>query len=173
MNSLILANTYRFIGLALLQGLVLQSIGMDMDNFRYLYIIIYPLFIFLLPMRTPIPLIILLGFAIGLFVDALYGTWGIHSSASVFTAYIRSFVLKILEPRGGYNVNLSPTAEVLGFQWFSRYLAIMMLLHLFFYFSVEAFTFVYILDILLKTIVSFIASMVFLMIYQMLFRPKE
>lgn len=173
MNKAILANIYRFFGLALLQGLVLQSVGTGMENFRYLYIIVFPIFIFLLPMRTPVPLVLLLGFLVGFFVDVLYDTWGVHTSAAVFTAYVRSFVFKILEPRGGYNVNLSPTAENLGFNWFMQYSSIMMFLHLFFYFSVEAFTFVYIVDILLKTIVSFIFSMLFVLVFQLIFKPKD
>jgi hypothetical protein len=173
MNSVILANIYRFFGLALLQGLVLQSIGTGMENFRYLYIIVFPIFIFLLPMRTPVPLMLLLGFLIGFFVDILYDTWGIHASASVFTAYARSLVFKLFEPRGGYNVNLSPTVKNLGPRWFFQYTSVLMFLHLFFYFSVEAFTFVYIVDILLKTIVSFVLSMAFLMVFQLIFNPKE
>ncbi len=173
MNSVILANIYRFFGLALLQGLVFQSVGSGMENFRYLYVIIFPIFILLLPMRTPVPLVILLGFTIGIFVDILYGTLGLHASAAVFTAYARSFVFKILEPRGGYNVNLSPTVQNLGPQWFLKYSSMMMFLHLFFYFSVEAFTFVFIVDILLKTVVSFMVSMLFLLIFQLIFNPKE
>lgn len=173
MNSVILVNIYRFFGLALLQGLVFQSVGSGMENFRYLYVIIFPIFIMLLPMRAPVPLVLILGFAIGLFVDAMYNTLGLHASAAVFTAFSRSFVFKILEPRGGYNVNVSPTVENLGPQWFMQYSSVMMLLHLFFYFSVEAFTFVYIVDILLKTVVSFLVSMLFLLIFQLIFNPKE
>ncbi|HHM20957.1 MAG TPA: hypothetical protein ENJ20_02935 [Bacteroidetes bacterium] len=171
MDTTVLANISRFLGLVLLQGLVFQSIGTDLD-FRYLHVIVYPIFLLLLPMRIPVALVILLGFLIGFFVDMMYGTWGIHASASVFTAYIRSFIFKILEPRGGYNVNLSPTAANLGSRWFFQYAAIMLLLHLFFYFSVEAFTFVYIVDILLKTFVSFIVSMLFLTGFQLIFDPK-
>ena len=103
----------------------------------------------------------------------MYDTWGVHASASVFTAYIRSFVFRIFEPRGGYNINLSPTAKSLGPSWFFQYASAMMFLHLFFYFSVEAFTFVYIVDILLKTMISFIVSMMFLMVFELIFRPKE
>lgn len=173
MNSIILANLYRFIGLVLLQGLVFQSIGTGWEGFPYLYVIVFPIFIFLLPLRAPLPLIILLGFVTGLFVDIFYDTLGLHASAAVFTAYARSIVLKILEPRGGYNVNLSPTAQNPGIRWFFQYSAILMFLHLFFYFSVEAFTFVFLLDILKKTIVSFMVSMLFIAIFQLIFNPRE
>ncbi len=138
-----------------------------------MYVIVFPIFIFLLPLRTPLPLVILLGFVAGISVDFFYDTLGLHASAAVFTAYSRTFVLKILEPRGGYNVNLNPTAENLGIKWFFQYSAILMFLHLFFYFSVEAFTFVFIIDILKKTIVSFVVSMLFIAIFQLIFNPRE
>ena len=173
MNTVILANVYRFIGLSLIQGFVFQNIGNGWEDFPYLHIVVFPIFIFLLPMRIPRSLVLLLGFAIGMFVDILYDTLGLHASAAVFTAYIRPFVFKVLEPRGGYNVNLSPTVRHLGVSWYLQYTAILMLAHLFFYFSVEAFTFVYIGNILLKTIISFVTSMIFVIIYQVIFNPSE
>ena len=173
MNSVVRANVFRFIGLVLLQGLVLQYIGTTWEDFPYLHIIVFPVFILLLPLRTPEPLVILLGFVVGMAVDAFYQSYGLHASAAVFTAFLRPRIIKILEPRGGYNINFSPTAERLGMGWFMRYAAILMFLHLFFYFSVEAFTFVYFTDILLKTIISYLVSMTFVIIYQVIFNPVD
>lgn len=173
MNSTITGNVLRFLGLVMIQGLVFKNIGTDWENFPYLHIIVFPVFILLLPLRTPGALIILLGFAIGITVDIFYNSLGLHASAAVFTAFIRPFVLRILEPRGGYNVNYSPTAARMGWGWFLRYSSILIFLHLFFYFSAEAFTFVYIVDILLKTVVSFVVSMIFLTIYQLVFNPID
>jgi len=173
MNNVVRANLFRFIGLVLIQGLVFRNIGSTWEDFPYLHIVIFPIFILLLPLRTPVPLFILLGFVIGMTVDFFYGTYGVHAGAAVFTAFIRGSVIKLLEPRGGYNVNFSPTAERLGIGWFIRYAAILMFGHLLFYFSVEAFTFVYFKDILLKTIVSYLVSMTFVIIYQALFNPVD
>ncbi len=173
MNSIIAGNVLRFLGLVIIQGLVFKNIGVGWEDFPYLHIIVFPIFIILLPLRTPRALIILLGFAIGITVDFFYNSLGVHASAAVFTAFIRPFLLRIMEPRGGYNVNYSPTAARMGLGWFLRYASIMLFLHLFFYFSVEAFTFVYIVDILMKTIVSFVVSMVFIIIYQLLFNPLD
>ena len=173
MNNVVRANLFRFIGLVLMQGLVFQNIGTTWEGFPYLHIIVFPVFILLLPLRAPVPLIILLGFATGMAVDAFYGSYGVHASAAVFTAFARPGIIKLLEPRGGYNINFSPTIERMGIGWFIRYAAVLMFLHLFFYFSVEAFTFVYFTDILLKTIVSYLVSMTFVIIYQVLFNPME
>jgi len=173
MNSIIAGNVLRFLGLVVIQGLVFKNIGVGWDKFPYLHIVIFPVFIMLLPMRMPKALVILLGFAIGIVVDFFYNSLGLHASAAVFTAYVRPFVLNILEPRSGYNVNYSPTAARMGFGWFLQYAGILLFVHLFFYFSVEAFTFVYIVDILLKTLVSFVVSMIFVTIYKLLFNPLD
>lgn len=173
MNNIIVVNVLRFVGLLLLQGVVFKNIAVGWEDFPYLHIIIFPVFILLLPMRTPKVLALLLAFTLGMLVDVLYGTLGVHSSAAVFTAFVRPLVLRMFEPRGGYTIANGPTAARLGLPWFLRYSAILMFVHIFFYFSVEAFTFVYIVDILLKTFVSFLVSMVFLVIFQLIFNPAE
>ncbi len=173
MNSIIVVNILRFVGLLLLQGLVFKNIGVGWESFPYLHIIVFPLFIVLLPLRAPKTLVIFLAFVIGISVDFLYDTLGVHASAAVFTGFIRSLVLKMLEPRGAYNMSYSPTIARMGLGWFVQYTSILMFAHIFFYYSVEAFTFVYIVDILIKTIVSFLASMVFIMIFQLLFNPLD
>ena len=173
MNNVVIANIFRFLGLILLQGLVLKNIGEGWEEFPCLFVIIYPLAIMLLPLRTPRVLTIVLAFIAGLMVDAFYSSPGIHASAAVFMAFCRPFVLKALEPRNGYNVNYSPTAARWGFTWFLKYTAIMLAIYLFFYFSVEAFTFVFLGSILLKTLVSLITSMIFILIYQVIFNPVD
>jgi hypothetical protein len=173
MNNIIVVNILRFVGLVLLQGLVFKNIAVGWEDFPYLHIIVFPLFILLLPLRTPRLLVIFLGFVIGISVDFLYDTLGVHASATVFTAFARAMVLKLLEPRGGYNMSYSPTIARMGIGWFVQYVSILIFAHVFFYYSVEAFTFVYIADILIKTLVSFLASMVFIMIFQLLFNPLD
>lgn len=173
MNSIIVVNILRFVGLLLVQGLVFKNIGVGWESFPYLHIIVFPLFILLLPLRTPKTLVIFLAFVIGISIDFLYDTLGVHASAAVFTGYVRSLVLKMLEPRGAYNMSYSPTIARMGLGWFVQYVSILMFAHIFFYYSVEAFTFVYIVDILIKTFVSFFASMVFIMIFQLLLNPLD
>ena len=173
MNNVFVTNGLRFVGLVLLQVLFLKRISFDLENFNYINVILYPVFILLLPFRTPHALLVFLGFLIGFSVDVFYDSLGVHASAGAFTGYIRPYVLKIIEPRGGYNINQSPTKSRHGINWFFTYATIMMLAHLAFYFSVEAFAFVYFFTIVLKTIFSFLVSMIFVIMYQYLFNPKE
>lgn len=173
MNSTISANILRFIGLVILQVLVFKRLSFESESFNYMSVIIYPIFILLLPIRTPHALLVFLAFILGITIDVFYDSIGVHASAAVWTAFIRPYVLKVIAPRGGYNLNFGLTKHRLGLNWFFTYASIMMLAHLAWYFSVEAFTFYYILDIFLRTIFSFIISMVFVIMYQYLLDPRD
>ena len=173
MGSLIVKNIIRFLIVFLLQAFVLASFTINYPILDNTNVIIYPLIILLFPLRTPNGLILLYSFGLGIMLDFFYNSPGIHASAAVLTAFLRPYVLSWIEPRGGYSVESSPTMREYGSTWFVMYSAILMLVHLFFLFSVQAFTFAYIIEILLKTLLSFIVSMVFILIYMYLFNPKE
>ena len=87
MNNTIVTNIIRFVSLVLLQGLVFKNIAVGWESFPYLHIIVFPLFILLLPLRTPKTLVIFLSFVAGFTVDYLYDTLGVHASAAVFTGF--------------------------------------------------------------------------------------
>jgi len=173
MNSVAVSNIVRFVLLAFVQVLVFKRIAFNWGDFAFIHFIIYPLFIILLPVKIPRPIVIGLGFLIGIFVDLFYDSPGVHASASVFTAYARGIVLDFLEPYEGYNTNESPTIRTRGISWFMTYSSILFGLHLIWYFSVEAFSFVFIFEILLNTIFSFIASFIIVMLILLIFRPKN
>ncbi|MFT4666784.1 MAG: hypothetical protein ACI8YQ_002898 [Polaribacter sp.] len=173
MNNVIVTNVVRFVVLILLQVLVLQRINLGGEYANLFHIIIYPLFIILLPFRIPHALLVLLGFMAGISVDLFYDSLGIHASAAVFIAFIRPTVLSLLAPAKGYNMNFSPTKARFGVAWFLPYAATMMVLYLFFYFSVEVFTYYYIGQIMLRTICSFFLSMLFITVVQFLFDPLD
>lgn len=173
MNSSIIKHGIRFVLLVLAQILIFKSIDLDTNGFSYFTIFIYPVFILLLPIRTPTVLVVLLGFLLGLTVDVFYDSLGVHAGASVFSAFIRSTILHLLEPRGGYEVNASPTKSNYGINFFFKYAAIFMFFHIVVYFSLEIFTPVYFNEIFIRTGFSFILSILFIIIYQYLFNPKE
>ena len=173
MNNSVFINVWRFILLVLIQVLVLKRIAPDYGLFIYISVLIYPIFILLLPIRTPATLTIALGFLMGITIDLFYDSLGVHASACVFTAFVRPYILSALEPRGGYSVNQIPSKHSLGINWFMIYAGILLFLHLFFYFSVEAFTFVYLGEIILRSVFSFFVSMFFVIAYQYILDPKD
>ncbi len=173
MNNTILSQALRFVFLVLLQVLVFKRLTLGGENFNYINVMVYPIFVMLLPLRTPSALLIALAFVLGISIDLFYDSPGVHASACVFMAWIRPGVIAVLEPRGGYNLNQIPSKKHLGINWFFQYSGLLLIGHLFFYFSVEAFTFVYFVDIILRTIFSFLVSIIFVLIYQYLFDPGE
>lgn len=173
MSNVVMTNLLRFLALVFIQVLILKDINIGGQSFNYVNIIIYPLFLILLPLRTPHSVLVLLGFLLGIFIDAFYDTYGVHASAAVFSGFIRPYILALFAPAGGYNINYSPTKRRFGLNWFLVYCSAMLLLHLFFYFSVDAFTFYFIDEILLRTISTFIISMLIIGIYISLFDPEE
>ena len=160
----------RFIVIVCFQVLILKNIDINFASFQYFHLIIYPLFVMLLPVRASKPLVIFLAFLGGMCVDLFYDSPGIHASAATLIGFIRPNVLKLIEPVEGFGVSDTPGFKSLGFGPFLIYAAIMLFVYLLFYFSVEAFSFLYLGDILLRTIFSFIVSVVLLVLVQLIFR---
>lgn len=127
----------QFIILVFLQVFILKNIQLGGYINPYLYI----LFILLLPINTPKWLLLVLGFVLGITVDLFSHTPGMNSSATVFIAFIRPYVLEFIAPREGYEKNSSPRIKLYGFTWFLRYSLILVLAHHFVLFYLEVFRF--------------------------------
>lgn len=174
MNSkIILSNVFRFLVIFPVQVFILKRIFLMVGGQPSFQILLYPLFIMILPFNTHRIVLMLLAFATGILVDIFYTPLGLHAGALVFMAYARPWILSLMAPRDGYNMNQSPTIKRMGRSWFLKYAAALLFVHTFFYFSLEAFTFVYILNILWQTATSFLISMVFILIFMQVFNPED
>jgi len=166
MNNAIPTNIIRFIILYLAQIMIFKQVTFSLGGIAYIHFIIYPLAILLMPVKTPRAVLLIAAFVMGLALDMAYDSVGIHAAALVFTAYIRNIIIAFLEPFDG------PTARQLGFGWFMSYISIGLLIHIFVYFSIEAFSFVYFFEIFLNTIFSFIVSFIVIIVSQFIIRTK-
>jgi hypothetical protein len=172
MNNILTAQIWRFFLVLLAQVLVFKQVQFSEGALKYIHIFIYPLFTLLLPIKLQNSLVLILSFIMGLLVDWFYDSPGVHASALVFTAYLRPLIFGVLEPYEGYNMNDIPNINKLGFGWFSSYLSILLFIHLFVYFSVEAFSFVFIFDIMMNTLLTFVGSFTVIMLIQFIFRSR-
>ena len=172
-NALIFRNVLRAVFLLAFQVLVLAQINLGGTQFNYISVFLYPIFLMFLPRQTPVWLMLLIGFAYGYVIDVFLDTLGMHTATCVFSAFIRSGLLRFFEPQGGYKESAKPTRRSLGFFWFLRYASVFMLLHIFFFFSVEEFTPFYWKKVLFSTFPSYAISMAFVLIYSFLFDPTE
>jgi hypothetical protein len=173
MNTSLFRQIIRALLILLLQVLVLKRVGLSgswlMQNGD---IFIYPVIVLLIPFRMSRLYVILIGFVIGLVIDMFYDTIGVHAFALTATAYARGLLLAYLEPRGGYQLSMSPTIFSMGLNWVLTFTSFSMVIHTFLYFTAEIFTFVYIGQIILKTVITFGLSMLVVMGYHLLFNPR-
>ncbi|MBL4668206.1 MAG: rod shape-determining protein MreD [Flavobacteriales bacterium] len=79
-----------FILLVLFQGLILNNVEFG----GYVVPFLYVFFILSLPFETPNWIVLLLGFALGVAIDSFTSTLGMHTSATVFMAFCRAYLLK-------------------------------------------------------------------------------
>jgi len=133
----VIQNSFRFIFLILVQVWVLNHVQWNGYVNPYIYI----LFILLLPIETPSWLVMVLGFLIGVILDMFSNTGGIHAAATVFMAFARPGVLRLIAPRDGYESETKISAWSMGFKWFLTYTVMMVLLHHLVYFYLEVFRF--------------------------------
>lgn len=166
-------NLLRGVFLLAFQVLILKQVNLGFGSFNHITIFLYPIFLMMLPMETPVWLMLVIGAFYGFCIDSFSDTIGMHTATSIFTTYLRSGLFRILEPQGGYKQGASPTKYNFGFLWYARYALTFVFLHVFIFFSVEAFTPFRWKIILMATLPSFIISGLLVMIYSILFDPKE
>jgi len=171
MSSVWQRNIIRGIFLLLLQLLLLKRIDITFGDFNYVHFTVYGVIIMLLPYSMNKTGIVLIGFLLGFIVDIFYDSLGVHAAATTFIAYARTYVLNLTSPTEGYNKS-GLTASNYGLPWFLTYLSVMLLLHLVILYSIEAFSFVYIKEIIFRSVFSFIASFFFIAIGTLIFNPK-
>jgi hypothetical protein len=166
------SNLWRFLGLFATQAIFLKQVTVALG--AYFNILLYPLFILFLPLQLATPYVVLLGFTIGMAVDFVYGTSGVHASAGAFSGYARSLIFYTFAPKGGYSgKELIFSPAFFGWQIFLQVAALFFVAHIFWYFSVDAFTFVYVGAITAKTLAAWILSMLFVVLYTALFNPND
>ncbi|NJB84762.1 hypothetical protein GGR26_000507 [Lewinella marina] len=169
---MLINNVLRFVLLLVAQVFVFNQIAWGWSGKDFLFVFVYPLFVALLPLRTPRPLVILLGFLLGLGVDFFSETLGLHAGALTFTAYCRPLILRLVRPRDGYNIKANPTTEDLGSGWMFRYLSLVLLAHLLAFFLLQTFSVLFLTDIIVKTLLSLPASLLVLGALILIFNPR-
>lgn len=125
----------------------------------------YILFILLLPISMGRVSVLFLSFLIGITIDLLIGTGGINAAASVFIAYLRPFVLKILMSESKFEDMDQPTITRLGILPFALYVFILALLHHLIVFFIDIYSFNYFFYTFLKAFLSSIFSLILVMLY--------
>lgn len=146
---LFLQNIVRFFLLILIQIFVLNNIRF----LGYINPYIYILFIFLLPVKFPRWLSLILAFVMGLIIDAFSNTPGIHAFSTVLVAFLRNPVINIYTSVEE-GANPVPSFYSFGVAAFVKYIITLVLIHHTTFFFLEIFGFENIGQTLMKIILN-------------------
>lgn len=166
--SRILTHIFRFALFFVIQVIVLNQVELGAGTL----IMIYPLFIVLLPEDINVFLLLFLAFALGISIDAMSNTYGLHASSLLLLAYFRPVIFKAFAPRDGYEGDMELNVHTMGFRWFFRTFGILLLIHHFWFFLIELFRFDEIGYVLQKTALSFPISFTLCVLIQFLITRK-
>lgn len=165
MSRLVFINILRFLVLVFIQVLVFNH--MHFHGFLNPYV--YILFIILLPFETPGWLLLFLAFGTGLTIDIFSGTLGLHTSATLFAAFIRPSIIRLVGEKPEYDITTQPTLREMGAKWFIAYSALILLMHHLFLNLVDVFSFRELFKTLLRAVFSSAFSFVFILALEYIF----
>ena len=103
-------------------------------------------------------------------IDLFSHTIGMHSSATVFMAFLRPYILKLISPRDGYESETLPQLKYYGAAWFIRYASILVFAHHLFLFYVEVFRLSNFFATFVRVVLSSIFTISLILISQYFFR---
>ena len=149
MGRQIIKYALMFVGLILIQVLILNQV--EFSGFVNPYI--YVLFILLLPLSSPRYVVLLLAFLVGIAVDYFSNSLGMHSFATVFVAYLRPFVIRLISNREEDKSDY-PGLMQNNLRWFLSYITIMIVIHHTVLFYLEVFTFSNFFETLYRVFIS-------------------
>jgi hypothetical protein len=138
-------------------------------------LMVYPLFILLLPFEIGLIYLMLISFGMGILIDAVSNTYGLHTSSLVLFAYLRPVIMKVFSPRDGYEKQREGNIYEMGSRWFLYVFGSLLVIHHFWFFLLEIFRIDDFFFILQKTILSLPLSYLLCYFLQALFvtKPKE
>jgi rod shape-determining protein MreD len=147
-----------FIGLVLLQALILNNINIAGYATPYIYIYL----LLKLEIDSSRNGLLLWGFFLGLAVDMFSNTPGIHTAATVLLAFVRNPYLRLFIPRDNQEV-INISVRSMGFSAFLKYLLVTVFIHHVVVFALAYYSLADIHTLLIKIVSSTILSIASIM----------
>ena len=168
MNNLILNNSIRFIGLVLLQVLVLNHVNL----LGYLNPMVYIVWVVLFPIRKNQSLFLILSFLLGLSIDFFSDSGGINAAATLFIAFVRLPILKIVLKKTDFDYLLF-NLRAISFGKAFLFISILTVIHHFIVFSLSYFNLNSLLIIISNTILTSIITIILSILGIIFFTKKK
>lgn len=167
MNSILFVNIFRFILLLAVQIVIFNN----MNFLGYISPYPYILFIILFPVNGNKTGLLAAGFLLGLCMDMFSNSGGFHTAACVILAFYRPYLFKFAFGLS-YEYQTIRLNDVLTPERFTFILFSVFIHHLIL-FSLEAFKFILILDILIRTLLSTVFTIIICIIIIYLTKPNK
>lgn len=167
MNSTLIVNIFRFILLLAVQVVVFNN----MNFYGYISPFPYILFIILYPVNGNRTALLTASFVMGILLDMFCNSGGIHATAALVLAFIRPLIFKFSFGLS-YEYQTVKLNDVLTPERFS-FLLISIVIHHLILFFLEAFEFSFLLDVLLRTILSTLFTLLLSITIIYLIKPSK
>ena len=167
MNSALLGNIARFILLLVAQVLIFNRI----DLFGFINPFPYVLFIILYPVNGNKSGLLAASFLLGLLMDMFWNSGGVHAAACLVLAYYRPAIFKFSFGLS-YEYQTVRLNDVVTPERFS-FLLIAIVLHHFVLFVLEVFKVIFLWDILVRTVLSTIFTIITCIIILYIIKPSK
>lgn len=167
MNSALLSNIARFILLLAAQVLIFNRI----DLFGFINPFPYILFIILYPVNGNKSGLLAASFLLGLLMDMFWNSGGVHAASCVVLAYYRPAIFKFSFGLS-YEYQTVKLNDVLTPERFS-FLLIAVVLHHFVLFVLEVFKISFLWDILVRTVLSTLFTIITCIIIIYIIKPSK
>lgn len=167
MNSAVLMSLVRFFILLTAQIIIFNNI----DLFGYINPFPYILFILLFPVNGNKQLLIITSFLLGIIMDIFSNSGGVHSTSCLILAYSRPYIFKfsfgLSYEYQTIKINDSLTPERFSF------LLLSVVIHHLTLFILEVFQLSSLWDILLRTIIASLFTLLICIILIYIFKPSK
>ncbi len=167
MNSTLFVNIFRFILLLAVQIIIFNN----MNFLGYISPYPYILFIILYPVNGNKSGLLAASFFLGLCMDIFSNSAGFNTAACVILAYYRPYLFKFAFGLS-YEYQTIKLNDVLTPERFT-FILLSVLIHHIILFALEAFKFILILDILLRTVASSVFTLIICIIIIYLTKPNR
>jgi rod shape-determining protein MreD len=167
MNNASLNNIARFILLLAAQIILFNKFNL----FGFINPYPYILFILLYPVNTNKNTLLFLSFMLGLTMDLFSNSGGVHAAACVVLAYIRPSIFKFAFGLS-YEYQTVKLNDVLTPERFS-FIIVAVLIHHLVLFFLELFSFILLWQVLLRTVLGTLFTIVISIIIIYLIKPKK
>lgn len=155
MNNIFFINTFRFVGLLFLQILIFNNIHL----FGYINPYPYLAFVLLFPYKKEQSGLLLLSFLMGLTLDFFTNSGGVHAFSTLFIAYFRMYFVKLILRKSEFDYGTFQLKSV-AIDKVLLYFLTLIFIHHFWMFSLEFFDFNSFFEILKRTLLSTIFTLI-------------